>query len=215
MFRKQSKVVGGCLVGLVVCVCASMGQAAYVNGQNWADSVVSYTSEIQNYNGILMSGATESWVLGASDADQDGNMYAWDAGDLDVVAGWRSNAANQSLVVRFNETLADVAGDDLVIRMYCGPKSKASVSVSEDGVDWTTVGAIAGTPGQIPGSPGYLYDATFDFSGLFSGNAHYVKVQRVVAGPQTGMFFDSFASVPEPATMVLLGLGAACLRRRV
>jgi hypothetical protein len=67
---------------------------------------------------------------------------------------------------------------------------------------------------QVPGKPGFLYDAVFDFSGLFSGDASYVKVHRLTTGSGTGMFFDSFASVPEPATMLILGLGAAFVRRR-
>ncbi|AQQ09849.1 hypothetical protein L21SP3_01668 [Sedimentisphaera cyanobacteriorum] len=189
-------------------------QAAFINGQNWADSVVSYTSQIQNYGGTLMDSTTEFWVLGQSDVDLNGNMYAWDTGEPDYVAGWRSVAANQEIIVGFNTALEDIAGDDLVIRLYGGPNAQASVSVSEDNSSWTSIGTITGESGQIPGTPGYLYDAAFDFSGLFSGDAYYVKVHRDVAGPQTGMFFDSFASVPEPATMLILGLGAAFVRRR-
>lgn len=192
----------------------SSSQAALINGQNWADSVVSYTSEIQNYGSTPMGSTTEFWLLNQSDADQDGNMYAWDNGDMDYVAGWRGGSANQEIVVGFNTALEDISGDDLVIRMYCGPKAQASVFVSKDNSNWIPIGTITGASGQIPGSPGYLYDATFDFSGLFSGDAYYVKVHRDNTGPQTGMFFDSLASVPEPATMLLLGMGSVCLLRR-
>jgi len=190
--------------------------AALISGQNWADSVTSYTSQVQNYGGTMMDGSTEFWVLGQSDADQNGNMHAWDFddGDLDYVAGWRGGSANQEFVVKFDTALTDVAGDDLVIRMYCGKSAKASVSVSQDNTNWTSIGSIVGVPMQVPGKPGFLYDATFDFSGLFSGDVHYVKAHRDTAGASTGMFFDSFASVPEPATMSILGLGGLALVRR-
>lgn len=199
----------------VIAFGGSSSQAGLISGQNWADSVTSYTSQIQNYGGIKMDSSTEFWVLGQSDADQGDNMYAWDDGDIDYVAGWRAGSANQEIVVEFNTAIEDVVGDDLVIRMYCGPKAQASVWVSEDNSIWTSIGTIAGTPSQIPGTPGYLYDAAFDFSGLFSGDAYYVKVHRDIAGAQTGMFFDSFAGVvPEPTTLTLLGCGVIALIRR-
>jgi hypothetical protein len=192
-------------------------QAALINGQNWADSVVSNTSQIQNYGGTLMdSGNYDFWVLGPSDADQTGNMHAWDFddGDLDYVAGWRAGSANQEIVIGFNTALTDIAGDDLVIRMYCGSGAYASVWVSDDNTNWTQIGSIDGEPMQVPGKPGFLYDAKFDFSGSFASDVSYIKVHRETAGSGTGMFFDSFASVPEPATMLILGIGSVCLRRR-
>ena len=201
---------------LIILVVVSMfsvsSDAALISGQNWADSVTSYTSQIQNYAGTIMDSSTEFWVLGKSDADQNGNMHAWDAGDLDYVAGWRGGSADQEIVVKFDTALEDIAGDDLVIRMYCGSKAQASVSVSENNSSWTSIGSIVGVPLQIPGKPGFLYDATFDF-GSFS-NIHYVKVHRETIGSGSGMFFDSFASVPEPTTLFVLGIGAACLRRK-
>ena len=200
---------------VVVLMFSVSSDAALIGGQNWADSVMSYTSQIQNYAGTLMDSTTEFWVLGQSDADQNGNMYAWDwSVDQDTVAGWRSGAANQEIVVQFDIALEDIAGDDLVIRMYCGKIANASVYVSQDNTNWTSVGSIEGAMGQIPGTPGQLYDAAFDFAGLFSGDAYYVKVHRETIGSGTGMFFDSFASVPEPATLFVLGIGAACLRRK-
>ncbi|MFA5293173.1 MAG: PEP-CTERM sorting domain-containing protein [Phycisphaerae bacterium] len=193
---------------------SSCSFAALINGQNWTDTVVGYTSQIQNYGGTYMDSSTVSWVLGVSDADQNGNMYAFDAVDLDNVAGWRS-AASQEIVVGFNTAITDVEGDDIVIRLFCGAKAKANVYASADNVNWTLIGNVAGSSGGTPGTPGNLYDASFDLSDVFFGDVYYIKVCGTTSGSGTGMFFDSFASVPEPATLVVLGLGAiACLRRK-
>ena len=214
--RQNYKTLNRLFSLLVISALATSSQAALISGQNWADSITSYTSQIQNYGGTLMDDTTKFWVLGQSDADQTGNMHAWDFddGDMDYVAGWRGNSANQEIVVGFNTALDDIAGDDLVIRMYCGSKAKAIVSVSQDNLSWTQIGDITGVSLQIPGKPGFLYDAAFDFSGLFLGDAYYVKVHRETVGSGSGMFFDSFASVPEPATMLILGIGAVYLRRK-
>jgi hypothetical protein len=193
----------------------SGGSAAIINGQNWADTIVSYTSQIQNYGGTYMDSGTESWVLGVSDADQTGNMYAFDAADLDNVAGWRAAYADQEIIVGFNTAITDIAGNDIVVRLYCGPKASANIYVSSDNVNWVLIGNTTGSSDNVPGTPGYLYDASFDLAGLFFDDVYYIKVHRAASGAKTGMFFDSFASVPEPATLVILGLGAAaCLRRK-
>ncbi len=189
---------------------AASAGAAVINGQNWADSAYEYTTNIQNYGGTAMDAATEWWVTGVSDADVDGNGYAWDAGDNDYVAGWRSNSSGEYIVVEFDIGLADQAGDDLVIHMYGGSKAEASVWGSTDGTSYTQIGTIGS------GMSGYFRDETFDFAGLFGSDVHYVKVLRQANGSKTGMFFDSFASVPEPATMALLICGGAAvlIRRR-
>ncbi len=214
--KKHCKTLNGLFLLLFVSVLATSSQATLINGQNWADSVAGYTSQIQNYGGTIMNSTTEFWVLGQSDADQTGNMHAWDFGDgdMDYVAGWKGGSANQEIIVGFNTALEDIAGDDLVIRMYCGSKAQASVSVSEDNANWTSIGSIVGVSMQVPGKPGFLYDAAFDFSGLFSGDVHYVKVHRETIDSGSGMFFDSFASVPEPATIFILGIGVALLRKK-
>lgn len=184
--------------------------AAYVKGQNWADRVVSYTERIQRFGqpgcigGALMDPNTTWWVLGPNDCDQNGDMYAWsrDANeqiiDYDYVAGWKGGGPlneDQELVLWFNIGLEDYeSADDLVIRLYCGYKARASVWASVDGNNFTQIGEIVGRDGGIPGTPGLLYDAYFDFGGLFSQEVHYVKVHREATAPDTGMFFDSFAS---------------------
>lgn len=198
--------------------------ARYVNGQNWADDVDSYTERIQRYGaggcsgGVFMEPNTIWWVLGTNDCDQNGDMDAFseDANgeltiDNDYVAGWRATNEGQEIIVEFDIGLSDVNdANDLVIRMYCGGKAHASVWVSTDSNDvndFVKVGDIVGTYGEIPGTPGMLYDAYFDFNGILTGDVYYVSVYRETTGSDTGMFFDSFASAVavEPNTCEEVG----------
>jgi len=173
--------------------------AEVIDGVNWADNVTAYTSNIQNYIGTAMDVTTEFWVTGVPDADADGNGYAWDASDSDTVAGWRSSAPNESLVVHFDTGLVNIPGDDLSIYMYGGPSASASVWVSADNATYVQVGALGG------GVTGYLRQEKFDFDGFVS-DVYYVKVERIANGSGTGMFFDAFGgvSIPEPGTITLL-----------
>jgi hypothetical protein len=197
------------VVLVVMLVSAVSADAAVVNGVNWADNVAAYSANIQNYGGTLMTTATEFWVLGPSDADADGNDYAWDAGDPDYVAGWRANAPDEYLVVEWILGLSDNAGDDLTIRLYGGSSASANVLASTDGVSYTQIGTLGG------GTPGYFRDETFDFAGQFGGDVHFVKVERVGNGSNTGVFFDSFGgAVPEPTTLALLAAGGLLLRMK-
>jgi len=195
---------------LIILIADTMTYARYIKGVNWADSVVSYTDKIQSYmdGGCGETGthymqvdtpATTWWVLGYSDVDGNGNMYAWDFedDDRDYAAGWRSSGisnAGQEFIVKFEIGLEDIAGDDLVIRMFCGPLAVASVWASVDSVEFVQIGTIEGALNAIPGEGGYLYDAHFDFNGAFSGDVHFVKVYREIVTSQSGMFFDSFGS---------------------
>jgi hypothetical protein len=190
---------------------AGFANAGYVNGQNWADRVDSYTERIQRYGvagcggGVLMETNTTWWVLGTNDCDQNGDMDARseDANDEqtidnDYVAGWRAANEDQEIVLEFDIGLADVNdANDMVIRMYCGGKAHASVWVSAESNDisnFVKIGDIFGTYDEIPGTPGMLYDAYFDFNGVFTEDVHYIRVYRETTGSDTGMFFDSFAS---------------------
>jgi len=185
-------------------------QARYIEGINWADSVFSHTDKIQSWADGYCGGpgsvsmnantpATTWLVLGPSDADGNGNMYAWDfeAGDKDYVAGWRTGSsmhADQEIIVKFNAGLRDTVGNDIVIRMFCGPIAEASVWASTDGNDFLQIGTIAGQLYGTPGSDGELYDAFFDFDGRFADDVHFIRVFREVTEPKSGMFFDSFST---------------------
>ncbi len=187
---------------------------------NYADSVVSYTSKIQNFGWDLMNNDTPEdetddytwWVLGMSDADPNGDGIFTNSGanpEPDNLGGWRSTDADQHIIVQFDDGLDDVAGNDLVIRMFGGSIASASVLASVDNVTYTEIGTIGS------GTPKCFRDEVFDFGGAFVGNAvHYVKVERVTIGGGSGMFFDSFASVPEPTTLVMLALGGLLMAAR-
>jgi len=103
-----------------------LAQAAWVGATYWADEVTRWTGDVQNYGGTLMGVSTEWWLTGPSDADVDGNGYAWDPGDNDYVAGWRATGG-ASVTVYFAEAIMDVPGDDLVIKKYGGPSALSSV----------------------------------------------------------------------------------------
>jgi len=201
---------------LVILIFSLPVNARYTCGINWADRVISHTDKIQSWADGYCGGpgshymdsntpATTWWVLGPSDADGNGDMYAWDfdEGDRDYVAGWRTGSpahADQEIVVMFDEGIEDIDGNDVVIRMYCGPVAQASVWASVDGNSFTQVGAISGQIGEVPGTGGEFYDAFFDFDGIFEEDVHYLRVFREVTTSQSGMFFGSFgtACIKEP-----------------
>ena len=190
-------------------------QAEVIGGMNWADSVVAYSANIQNYGFQMMNSATEFWVLNEPDADTNDNGYTWDDGEPDYVAGWRGGTEGEYIIVHFDTALTDVDGNDLNIFCYGGSSASCTVSVSNDGITYTDIGTIGA------GTPGYLVNVGFDFDGLFADDPHYVKVLRVAKGSGTGMFFDAFggAAVPEPGTMALLSIACVvglfiCARRR-
>ena len=193
--------------------------AAYVKGQNWANRVVSYTPRIQRFGkpgctgGVFMDANTAWWVLGPSDCDQNADMDAWSTDeygqetiDYDYVAGWKGGGPlneDQEIVVCFDIGLEDYEdSDDLMIRLYSGYKARASIWASIDGNDFAEIGEIVGRDGGVPGIPGMLYDAYFDFGGAFAEEVHYIKVHREASVPDSGMFFDSLGSavVIEPKT---------------
>ena len=163
-------------------------QAAY-----WADVVVDWSDDIQNYNGTRMDESTTWWLTGPSD---------------DAVAGWRSRGPDEFLIVGWSTGLLDVEGDDLTIRLYSGSEAQGRVSASTDGVNYIEIGTIGG------GTPLVFREESFDFAGLFDDPVYYIKVERLSDVPSSGVCIDSFAGmavIPEPATMCLLGLGAVSM----
>jgi hypothetical protein len=212
--------VGSTMLIIVFVLFSGAAEARYIRGRNWADSVEHYTERIQSYGaggnvgGVLMEPRTTWWILGPSDCDVDGDMDAFTENadgeltiDHDYVAGWRGGGAaneNQEIILKFEHGLQNIPeADDFVIRLYCGAKARCSVwasAESSDVNDFVQIGQVAGHYDGIPGVPGRLYEAFFDFNGVFLDEVHYLRVYREAAGSDTGMFFDSFASatVPEP-----------------
>lgn len=190
------------MAGAAMLTAALGAEAAIVGSYNWADRVEGHSGLIQNYAGTLITPGTEFWLTGPGDADADSNGYAWDPGDPDYVGGWRSNAPSEFIIMQWDQGIPDLIGNDLIIRLYSGPSASANVLASVDGTVYEAIGTIGG------GASGYLSEVAFDFGGLLSGDARYIRVERVGNGPQTGMFFDAFAGVvPEPASLTLLGCG--------
>lgn len=218
--KNMCRVVGSVILITAFAVCLNAAEARYIRGRNWADSVEHYTERIQSYGaggcagGALMELKTMWWVLGPSDCDVNGDMDAFteDVGgeltvDNDYVAGWRGGGAandDQEIILKFEHGLKDVPdASDVVMRLYCGGKARCSVWASADSNDvndFVKIGEVVGHYDQIPGIPGKLYDAYFDFNGLFLGDVHYLRVYRETMGSDTGLFFDSFgsATVMEP-----------------
>ena len=198
------------VVGLV----ALSAGGAMVGDIHWADEVTEWTDKVQNYGVYaspeMMSASTTWWLTGAPDADQNDNGYGWDTGtDSDSVAGWRSFGLGY-FTVRFDQALTDHAGNDLTVVTYGGPNGVSSVWASSTGSesDYVKLGEIGA------GSPGYFEDLWFDFSGLVD-DVRYVKIVREADGPQTGRFFDAIGGVvPEPTTLILLGVGGIVAARR-
>ena len=209
---------------LITLTFSGTASARYINGINWADSVYSHTDKIQSWadgycggpGAMLMDSNTPAttWlVLGPNDADQNGNMYAWDfeQGDRDYVAGWRTGSplhADQEIIVKFETGIEDIEGNDIVIRIFCGPIAVASVWAGTDANDFVQIGTIEGHLDQIPGAEGELYDAFFDFNGMFAEDVNFIRVFREVTEAQSGMFFDSFSTayIDEPFDCNEVGL---------
>jgi len=192
-----------CLMALQMAVTAGASQAA----TRWTDAVVpGWTGGIQNFGQTAMTEETTWWLTGPSDCDVDGNGI-WDpVTENDYMAGWRAGGA-ASFTVAFSEAVEDIDGADLVIHLFSGSSALGNVLASSDGSTFVQIGTVGA------GTPKHFRDEYFDFDGLID-NVHYIKLERVDAGPNTGAFFDSFAAVPEPGTIGLMMLGAAAALRR-
>jgi hypothetical protein len=198
----------------VLVTSAVAARAEIIGGMNWADEVVGVTGNVQN-NGWSATAQLLSdnhwWLIGAPDADVNGNGYAADAGvDQDSVAGWNGQTPGDpcSFTVGFDTAIEDLAGDDLKIVTYGAGLGQSTVSASSDGTNFIEIGTI----GAGVGGPQYFDDLWFDFDGQID-DVHYVKIVRDIKGPQTGRFIDAVGGniVPEPSTFVLLLISAVGL----
>jgi hypothetical protein len=141
-----------------------------------------------------------------------------------------TNVSGQSTSLRLFQysdwDIAGTAANDTVTRMNSSTMQQSdSVAFGNTSVhggtpipDFSELGAFPGVRNDITGVNGYFLD-TAAGSGIgqsFSGDATYAfQWNRDLAPNQTfALSTDKVAAVPEPGTMIALGLGAAALLAR-
>lgn len=168
--------------------------------------------------GVLPIGA---WSLGTPDFDYgDANGVYEMFGAAAGMSPKGSYTATSWFVLGFDYSLADVAGDDLIVTAIGGwhPEATMSVYVSTDAeysdtMTWTLLGSLVST-GSKPSGVGYEAPAQyFDFSDIGVTGVTYVKFVGY------GYWIDAAGStVPIPGAVYLLGpglLGLVGLRKRL
>lgn len=139
-------------------------------------------------------------------------QYPWKAIDGDSQTGWSSNWDIPAwLMVEFD----DVYTIGSIGVLWGSHKHDYSISLSMDNTDWTTVVGPQTSPNE-EGETG-IHDL---FTIAAPMDAKYIRMDITsTSAPSTHIFQASVNdleayTVPEPATLALLGLGGLFLRKR-
>ena len=138
-------------------------------------------------------------------------QYPWKAIDGDNQFGWSSNWDMPAwLMVEFD----DVYTIGSVGVWWGSHKHDYSISLSMDSIDWTTV---VGPAISINEEAGPILHELFSITPI---DAKYIRMDITsTSAPSTHIFQASVQdleayTVPEPATLALIGLGGLFLRKR-
>ena len=190
---------------------------ALIASDGLGGKVVRYDSTAGTIGGAMM---TFAGVVGPMAAVSDGDAL------IPITAGaqvWRYDAATQAVFSKVAEGAGTLfydveplaSGDALIASDGAGGKV-----VRYDGVTKTTGGSLMTFAGEISDLLALPDGDALIFAGTSGGSLwRYDAASQSVVGPVgtfMGTLFDMEVLVPEPATVGLLGLGAAlaCLTRR-
>ncbi len=191
----------------------------WTTGDEFSSYVAAQVKQPQSYP-VPPIGA---WVLGSPDFNYGADLNPYGYEMTGGAAGMSPNSPYTStswFVVGFDQPVANVAGNDLVVTRVGGWKSGTAmeVYVSTDttygsSMTWYDLGALT-SPGSKPsGNYGAAPAQYFDLSSAgITGDVNYVKFVG------NGYWIDSVGSpVPIPGAVYLLGsglLGLCGLRKR-
>jgi hypothetical protein len=199
--RKMKKV-------LVMCLVVSLFSAASAAAL-WEDDMSSLALWGQASDSTVEYNAGDGGIY---EIDYDGDTFldavqynSWQADSLSTTAGWTDSWADTGIII------ADETEYTLTVRMesYVGGGQAVPFSLQ---ADWGVVAS---------GSPVVADGAMADYSIIFStiGAANDAQIGKTIEigispGWWNNLAVDNVAVVPEPCTMLLLGLGGLVTLRR-
>jgi hypothetical protein len=206
------------------CVLSSAAHAEIFKGIDFPSGIISFADEVVNYSPSNFGGGPSpgnrepSHALGAPDVEGIGGACVSPVNCHAVSLG-----SGGSLTLRFTDnylTGSNSSAVDLWIFETYGQVEPTFVDISQDGINWVSVGRVPGSTSGID-LDAYGFDATSRFS--------YVRItddpiDGAGTGASAGADIDaigaaSTVAVPEPQTYAMLGAGFLMLmgiaRRRL